>query len=216
MFKNISAVLFDIDGTLLDTSEYIIQAFEHTLAQEGFGEVAQDRNAIIATIGTPLKESYEKLVGDHPDAIERMIAARYKFQNDRLDLVTPFPKVHETLQKLEDAGMRIGACTNRSKNTMLNTLEYTNLRDYFEVIVCPEDTLHHKPHPEPIEKALDELRIPKTRAVIVGDSEVDIASGKNADIGTIRVTYGIHTHHLHNPEPDAFIDSIEALLPLLL
>lgn len=215
MFTNIQAVLFDIDGTLLDTSEYIIRAFEHTLAQAGFDDVAQDREKIKSVIGLPLTECYTILTNCSTEVAERMIQERFAFQKQKLDLVTAFAQVPNVLHAIKQKGLRIGACTNRSNTTVQSTLQHTNIAQYIDVVICPEDTVHHKPHPEPILTALARTDTKAEHAVMVGDSAVDIESGKQAGTKTVRATYGIHTNDLYNPNPDAFIDSIEQLLPLL-
>jgi pyrophosphatase PpaX len=215
MFTNISAVLFDIDGTLLDTSEYIIQAFEHTLTQEGFDDAAQDRRKIQSIIGLPLMECYKTLTTSSDERSKHMASIHHEFQKEKLDLVVPFAGTRKSLETLKKAGLKIAACTTRSNKSMHSTLEHARIMDYFDVIICPEDTANHKPHPEPLLKALQVVDVLPQHAVMVGDSVVDIQAGKNAGTQTVRATYGINTDHLHNPEPDAFIDSIEALLPLL-
>ncbi len=213
MFHSITTLLFDIDGTLLDTSEFIIQAYEHTFKAHGLP--APSRDVIRKSIGKPLTECYQSFVPEQKKDAQVFAETHRQFQLNNLQLSQPFPHTHATLTQLRDAGFKMSACTTRSKTTALDTLRNAGLLEYFEVVLCLEDTSLLKPHPEPLLKALAHMHKKPTDAVMIGDSHVDVVAGKNAGTKTIRALYGVNQEHLHNPEPDASIHDISELVALL-
>ena len=210
--KEITTLLFDIDGTILDTREFILQATEHALFTLKYP--VPKRSVIEKFVGIPFLEYYKKLAGSEKDA-ERLMTAHREFQQSNFHLAKLFPNTSETLRKLKKLGYRLGAATSRSKITSEQTLIDAGIADLFETVISAEDTKYLKPHPEPLLKALKHMKeIPK-KAIMVGDSHLDIEAGKNAGMKTIRATYGFHKDNLHNPEPDFFISDIKELLILL-
>ena len=109
----------------------------------------------------------------------------------------------------------MAAVTSRSKKTSHQTLKDSGIFDFFETVISVEDTENLKPHPEPLLKALADMGELPQRAVMIGDSHLDIEAGKAAGTKTIRVTYGFHKEKLNDPEPDYLIYDIKDLLDLL-
>ncbi len=210
--KNITTLLFDIDGTLLDTSEFILQATEHALKTCGY--LVPDRETISKNVGTPFPEYYFILAGRDADA-DKLIETHRTFQYVNYHLAKLFPNALSTVKVLKEKGYKLAAVTTRSKKTSHQTLKNAGLYDLFDVIISLEDTNEPKPNPAPLLKALEHLNEVSENAVMIGDSHLDIEAGKSAGTKTIRVTYGFHTGNLNNPEPDFFIKDIKDLLELL-
>lgn len=210
--KDITTLLFDVDGTLLDTGEFILQAAEHALSSLGY-EVPE-RSIISSNVGKPFPDFYFNLTGSH-EHTEKLIDNHRGFQYSNYHLAKLFPNVPETLKTLKSKGYKLGAVTTRSKKTAHPTLVNAGIFDLFDVIICGGDTKELKPHPEPLLKALEHLGEVPEKAVMIGDSNLDIQAGKNAGTKTVRVTYGFHKDNLKEPEPDFFIEDISDLLKLL-
>jgi pyrophosphatase PpaX len=210
--NNINTLLFDVDGTILDTGEFIIQATEHALSTLGYA--VPGRSMIASNVGKAFPDFYHSLSGSKKD-IDVLIETHRDFQYKNYDLVAPFPGAVETLKELKRNGYKIAAITTRSKKTAHQTLINAGMYDIFDTIICGEDATELKPNPAPLFRALELMeRIPEN-SVMIGDSHLDIEAGKNAGTKTIRVMYGFHTDNLKNPEPDFYINDIADLLKLL-
>ena len=107
----VKTVLLDVDGTLLDTTEFILQAFEHV--GRTFGIALAGREAITGHVGRALHEIYGEQAPGHP--VDELVEAHRSFQFENLHLSTPYPGAVEALAELRDAGYRLAAITNRSK-----------------------------------------------------------------------------------------------------
>ncbi len=207
--KEITTILLDIDGTVLDTRDFIMEAAEYTLLK--FGHNVPTRSVIAKNVGKKFPDFHFALTGSNKD-VDKFIEVYRNFQIKNYHLSKIFPNCLETLKKLKKKGYKIGAVTSRSKKTSYQTLANSGISDFFDVVISAEDTKELKPDPAPLLKALEFLKEIPERAVMIGDSHFDIEAGKNAGTKTIRATYGFHTDDLHKPEPDFFIDDIKDLL----
>ncbi|MDO8489860.1 MAG: HAD-IA family hydrolase [bacterium] len=207
--KGITTFLFDIDGTVLDTREFILQATEHALATLGYA--IPERSVMKKSVGKPFPEYYFSLTDLNAD-IEALIEAHRAWQLSHFEVSVIFPHALETLQTLKNNGYNIAAVTTRGRATSLQTLVNAGVFDLFDVIISGNDTPELKPSPVPLFKALEHLHETPGNAVMIGDSHLDIEAGKNAGTKTIRATYGFHSDNLHEPEPDFFIGDIKDLL----
>jgi len=210
--KNITTILFDIDGTLLDTREFILQAFEHALRTHEY-EVP-DREEISAQVGKHLEECYIALSGSKK-SLQKLVQAHKNFQDQNFHLSAMFLGVRETLEHLRGKGYKIAAVTTRFKRTAFQTLKDADILDFFDAVIYGDDVAAVKPDPEPLFKALQILNEKPEYTVMIGDSHLDIEAGKNAGTKTIRATYGFHKDQMHEPEPDLFIEDIKDLLKIL-
>jgi pyrophosphatase PpaX len=209
--RTIRAVLFDMDGTLLDTREYIYQSFEHTFQAHGLNHLS--RKDLPKLKGMSLEESYRALVPEHN--VENLRDTHRAFQRENIDLVRPFPNTLMTLMKLRSAGIKMAIVSTRAK-TARESLEHTGLLDWFEVIITGDDTTNFKPHPEGIFKALEKIGAPTTEAMMVGDTDADILAGKNAQTISVGATYGFTPRDvLQTLNPDYLIDDIQEVLELV-
>ena len=207
----IKAVIFDIDGTLLDTTEFIYKAFEHTLKQFGLSSIS--RNEIKPLMGQTLNDCYISLAPQIDTSI--LVESHRKFQENNLSLVIPYRHTAAVLSLLKSKGLKLIAITTRSKRTSLSTLKLTEILDYFDLVLSEEDTLKPKPDPEGIEKVLKIFQIKKVDAIFVGDTESDMLAGKNAGVKTIGATYGFHGKSIEDHNPDFLVDDIKEILPIV-
>lgn len=208
----VKAILFDVDGTLLDTTEYIFQAFEHTMKIHGLTSL--NRKIMATYIGRLLPEIYQEIAPNIEFA--SLFDAHNGFQLQNLHLAKPFPGTLKVLRQIFDSNIKIAAVSTRTKENLLITLEQNGLLKFLEEVVGREDTQKHKPDPEPLFLALDKLGVNPKDAWMVGDAEPDILAGKNAGVKTVGVTYGFGGKDIAKLEPDYLIDNIENLLPVIL
>ncbi len=210
--KDITTLLFDIDGTVLNTDEFIVQATENALRTVGYS--VPDRSVINKTIGIPFPEYYIILSGAS-DKIDALVEAHRNFQYQNYHLVKLFPNSLATLKTLQEKGYKMAAVTSRSNKTSIQTLVDAGIFDLFDKIISFEDAHARKPDPAPLLKALEYFHELPENAVMIGDSDLDIQAGKNAGTKTVRAVYGFHAENLHNPEPDFIIKDIGELLETL-
>jgi pyrophosphatase PpaX len=190
--KKYSAFLFDADGTLIDTTEMIYKCFVHTLTR--FSGPQPGRDEIVSSIGLPLYEQFEKYFGklEKPRADE-IARSHMEYQLSIADqYLRPFPSIAEGLSMLERNHCRLAVVTSRRMDTLTLYLEKTGLLRYFKVLITPESTTRHKPHPAPAFKALELLGCTAKDALFIGDSSYDIECGSEAGIDTAFVQWS-HT-----------------------
>ncbi|MGE6630169.1 pyrophosphatase PpaX [Bacillus sp. NPDC077027] len=208
----INTVLFDLDGTLINTNELIIASFLHTLDHYVPGRYA--REDVLDFIGPSLFDTFSAI---HPDQTEEMITMYRAFNHDHHDaLVTEYETVIDTLGILQDKGFKLGIVTTKIRDTVLMGLKLTGLEPYFEVIVTLDDVEHEKPHPEPVLLALSKLGSDPQEAIMVGDNYHDILSGKAAGTKTAGVSWSIKGEEaLLQHKPDFMLKQMSDLLKIV-
>jgi pyrophosphatase PpaX len=206
------AILFDVDGTLLDTTEFIFQAFEYTLSKYGYP--AKSRDLFAGLVGKPLDYNYSVLA---PDSDIGLLSKTHReFQLDHVGLAKTYPGTKKTLETIYNDDLRMAAVTTRARASTIETLKSCDILDYFDYVVALEDVVKAKPDPEPVFKALRYLGIQPRHALMAGDSDADIYAGKNAGTKTAGATYGFHGMKIAESNPDYLIDSIGEILPLII
>ncbi len=209
---NIRTILFDLDGTLIDTNELIIASFTHTLGK--YAKQPYAREEILEFIGPPLKDSFMKI---DPARVEEMIATYRKHNLENHDsYVTAYPTVVETLTHLHEAGYQLGIVTTKVKSTAMKGMKWTGMDHLFETVIGLEDVTHAKPHPEPILKALQELDAKASETLMVGDNYHDIEAGHNAGTRTAGVAWTIKGREfLQSYNPDYMLEKMSDLRDIL-
>jgi pyrophosphatase PpaX len=207
-------VLFDLDGTLIDSGGMIIASMKHAARSVLGLEVPEE--ALTAAIGGPGLVSQMQALD--PDKVDELVAA-YRAHNDPLhDDLEAFWEVVEVLPRLRADGRRLGIVTAKRGATVRLAFErLPGLESNFDVVVSADDTERHKPDPEPILVALERLGARPTAAAYVGDSPYDVRAAKAAGVFSVAVAWGgIHADDvLRREEPDAFVEHAEELLALL-
>ncbi len=212
MSNEIQAILFDIDGTLLDTTEFIFQAYEHTL--QLYNLPVFPREKLSNVMGQSLESIYQRLAPQYTP--ELLCEVHRTFQEAHLDLSFPFEGVEEILRTLHKNKIKMAAITTRSRRTSAKTLEGAGIAHYFDVIISGEDVKKIKPDPEPLLLALRKLHVKPQNAVMIGDTDADILAGKNAGTHTIGVTYGFQGEKITQSNPDYVVRDLDGLQHILL
>lgn len=208
----INTILFDLDGTLINTNDLILASFEHTLEQFYPGQYS--KQDIVSFIGEPLEETFQKV----DDArVEELITAYRAHNHEHHDLlVKEYDGVFETIQSLHEQGYKLGIVTTKIRFTAEKGLKLTNLDRYFDCVVTIDDVQKAKPDAEPIYKALQTLGTSPESTMMVGDSQYDIMAGKNAGTKTAGVGWTIKgKDFLASYEPDVMLEKMPDLLDAL-
>lgn len=194
------AVLFDLDGTLIDSIGLLLASVKHTFAgREGRAPTEEEW---IAGIGTPLAEQLSPFVESDEDA-EALVARYRAYQRQHHDRLTPpYEGVLDTLEQLYSWGHPMGVVTSKSNEMMERGLRHTGMDVYMKTMIGCDSCALHKPDPFPVQMALNELGYEAHETVFVGDSPHDIASGNGAGVTTIAALWGPFTKSqlaLYNP-----------------
>ena len=207
-------VLFDLDGTLIDSGPIIIASMRH--ASVTVLGIEPDEARVRAAIGGPgLVAQMRDL---DPDRVDELVAA-YRAHNEPLhDELGAFPEVLDLLPVLRQQGRRLGIVTAKRRATVrLAFARFPVLEELTVVLVAADDTERHKPHPDPILAALDRLGAVPAEAAYVGDSPFDVAAANAAGVLSVAVGWGgIHgAAALLAERPDAFVETAAELLDAL-
>lgn len=204
-------ILFDLDGTLLDTTGLIIQSFQHTVKAHYNKEA--DLDIVRDYFGKPLRAAMEIL---GPDKVDELIQT-YREYNilHHDDLARSFAGVAEVIQKLYNHGLLMAIVTSKTQAMAIRGLKLFAMDKYFPVIIGCEQSTSHKPDPEPVQVALAGLGLAAGDCLMVGDSPADLASGKAAGVKTAAVRWTVLPMGcLLAENPDHVLDTLADLLPL--
>lgn len=215
--SKIDTVLFDFDGTIMDTNNVILMSWQHTFRTLVNRE--EDQSKLTATFGEPLEYTLERFFPDIP-VVESIEVYRSYQRKNFIDLITLFPGMKELVMKCKARGYKAGLVTSRLKRTAMEGLEKFDLTKYFDVIITPEDTDKHKPDPEPVNIALERLGSKPENAVMLGDTLFDIQCSHNAGIVAILVSWslalaGKTKEDLGEDAPEYIIDTPEELFEII-
>ncbi|ASS90271.1 MULTISPECIES: pyrophosphatase PpaX [Aeribacillus] len=210
---NIDTVLFDLDGTLINTNELIIESFLHTLNYYYPGKY--QREDILPFIGPPLIDTFQRI---NPEKAEEMVRRYREFNHAQHDLlVKEYDHVHETVRALKEKGLKLGIVTTKIRDTVMMGLKLTEMDSFFDAIITLDDVQHAKPHPEPVLSALKLLGSEPSNALMVGDNLHDIEAGKNAGTLTAGVAWSIKgREYIESLKPDFVLDKMSDLLDIVM
>ena len=207
-------VLFDLDGTLIDSGPIILASMQHSVRTVLGREIPPEELGL--TIGG--QGIVAQMQAIDADRADELVDA-YKEHNDGLhETLQAFDELLELLPRLKAEGRRLGIVTAKRHRTVGLALErFPALRDEFDIVVAHEDTDRHKPDPDPVLLAIERLDGTPAEAVYVGDSPFDIRAAKAAGAYAVAVGWGgIHPDdRLLAEEPDAFVRSATELLGVL-
>lgn len=208
----INTLLFDLDGTLINTNELIIESFLHTL--HSYYPDQYKREDVLPFIGPTLYDTFSSI---NPEKVEEMVKVYRKFNHEQHDvLVTEYETVFETVKTLKEKGFKLGIVTTKIRDTVTMGLALTKLDQFFDVVVTLDDVVNAKPHPEPVLKALEQLGSKPEEAIMVGDNHHDVEAGKNAGTKTAGVSWSIKGRdYISSHNPDYLLERMSDLLPIV-
>jgi HAD superfamily hydrolase (TIGR01509 family) len=201
----IRAVLFDLDGTLIDSTDAIVDSYFHTF--DTVGVARPERQFIIDTIGHPLRKQFGMMT-DH-DVEECIRVYRAHYTAHACEKTSLLPGAAECLAAFQNRKLRQGFATSKKREAAEMLLAHLNVLEYMEVRVGPGDVSQPKPHPESLEKAMAELGVGPEETVFIGDMHFDILAGQAAGVTTYAVATGYASRSsLEALQPDGVFDTL--------
>jgi pyrophosphatase PpaX len=205
-------VLFDFDGTVVDSGRMILASFRHAT------KTVLDRDLsdaeLLAAVGTPLREQMRLFDAERVDELVEV----YRAHNEPLhEALEACDGMLDVLRRLKGQGRKLGVVTAKRGSTLDLAFAVLPLRAYFDAVVSAEEVERHKPAPDPILLALERLGARPEEAAYVGDSPFDVVAARAAGVFAVAVTWGgIHSEDaLRAEEPDAVVSTTEELLDAL-
>ncbi|MNJ33358.1 Pyrophosphatase PpaX [compost metagenome] len=208
----IDTVLFDLDGTIVDTNELIIASFQHVLDKH---KQPRTREQIIPYMGMTLEQQFQAFSG-WQDVAELVTDYRSYNTIHHDTMVKGFPHVDEVISALKDKGIKLGIVTTKIRPSTMRVLELFGLLKYMDAIVTVQDVTHPKPHPEPVLKAIEQLNADPKRTIMVGDSPADIKSAQAAGALSAAVAWSLKgAEELKKYNPDYILEDMLDLYGIL-
>jgi pyrophosphatase PpaX len=206
-------VLFDLDGTLVDSGAIILASFKHAARTVLARDVEEEQIAALVG-GSNLHDQMRVLSPAHVDELVRVYREHNRPLHDELEA---FDGVEELMQTLSEQGRKLGIVTAKGRQTVDLAFAVLSLERYFDAVVTADMTDRHKPDPAPVLKALELLETEPGDAAFVGDSPYDIVAGKAAGVFTVAVSWGkIHPEErLLEAGADVLVHSPKELLDVL-
>jgi pyrophosphatase PpaX len=210
----LQTALFDLDGTLIDSVRLILDSYHHTLEQHGLP--ARSDEDWLKGVGTPLQVQFADW-REHPEKLEAMIATYREYNLKHHDrMVTIYPGVIDAVREIKATGIQTGLVTSKNRQGALRGLKLVGLEALMDVLVCADEVANPKPHPEPVEKAVELLGADPATTVYVGDSIHDMNSGRAAGVRTAAALWGpFGREYLERANPDYWLKKPQDLVLLL-
>jgi pyrophosphatase PpaX len=206
------AVVFDLDGTLVDSVELITVSFQHAI-REVLGREAS-REEAVAHVGTPLREQMIKISPEHADDLVAVYREFNHREHDRM--LKLYDGILDLLNHLTRAGVKLGLVTSKSRATTQMAFDLTGIDVYFDATVCCDEAPGNKPSAEPILFCLAGLGVAPEDAAYVGDSPADVQAAHAAGVTAVAVSWGMFdSQTLAAEKPAALVHTIPELVEIL-
>jgi len=212
--NSIKLIIFDLDGTLVDSTKDITNAVNFILRKIGLEEKSVQE--ITSYIGTGVKDLLRKSLGDKHSLFFKRAFSIFEdyFSKHSTDYSVLYPNVKEVLEHFKNKKKVI--VSNRNRAFAVLSLRILGIYGYFEDVLGGDDVRCAKPDSYPLDKTIDKFKVDKSKAIIVGDMDLDVLAGKNAGILTCAVTYGLgKKEDLVKTKPDYIIDDIVKLKSII-
>lgn len=206
----VKAVLFDLDGTILDTNELIIESFTYTF--EKLNRDIPTRNDIILFFGEPLNKTMGRFFENVDEAISIYRGYNLAHHDERIIL---YKNTEQMLKTLKNMGIEMYIVTSKNMSTAERGLKYFGINEYFKGIVASDTVKNHKPHPEPVLKACKSLNVNPSEAIMVGDSIYDIISGREAGSKTCGVLYSFMKDSILKEKADYYVEDLMEIIDIV-
>ena len=207
-------ILFDLDGTLIDSPPWILKSFQKTFNQF-LPSVKLDEQTLTNFLGQTLWQTFNAYTNDIK-LVDEMIAYYRKTSDDLISKhLKAYPNAKKTIRYLKSKGCHIGVVTSKLNDVAERHLKLCDLFDDIDVLIGYDDVSHHKPHPDSIYKAIAYFKSSKEQTIYIGDHENDIKAANNAGILSCAVTYSIRLKEMLVEQPTYVIDEIKNLEDLV-
>ncbi len=209
-------VIFDWDGTLMNSEARIVAAIQHAAEDVGLPVLSDEESKQI--IGLSLEYAILGLYPDaSPEQVEKMASAYSKhFLEDSDVLMQPFEGAEDLLKALKASGAKVAIATGKSRRGLNQVLAEVGFESYFDITRTPVEAAS-KPDPLMLQQILEELKVPVDKAVMIGDTEFDLLMAQKIGMDSIAMTHGVHTlERLKQFHPVVYADDLQQLKDWLL
>ncbi|MAE76350.1 MAG: HAD family hydrolase [Planctomycetes bacterium] len=190
--RSLAAILFDLDGTLIDSIELILRSYEHTL--EAHGKEAVERGRLVTSLGIPLSTHLSEFSADAAE-VEAMVITYRAFNHAHHDeLVEPYPGVAQALEALTARAVPLAIVTSKGSEMAWRGLRLCGIAEHFDVLVGFDDVDRHKPDPMPVLVGCERLGLEASSCAYVGDSVHDMAAACAAGARAVGAGWGPFDH----------------------
>lgn len=205
-------LIFDLDGTLIDSRLDLANAVNATRAHMGKEALSNER--VYSYVGNGAPVLVRRAMGEQAteDELEEALEFFLEYYREHdLDFTTLYPGVKESLERLRQAGKRMAVLTNKPVNMSLKIVNGLGVVDYFLQVYGGNSFDFKKPNPVGIEALMRQTGIGRDRTLMIGDSSVDVQTARNAGVPCCGVTYGFQPETLADPAPELVVDRMEDL-----
>ena len=210
-------LIFDLDGTLIDSKLDLAQSVNATRAHMGMGSL--DISLISTYVGNGAPVLIRRALGTEASEGEIQEALEFfleYYREHSLDQTRLYPGVHQALNRLSAAGKHLAVLTNKPVAMSRTIVQGLGIASYLFRVYGGNSFDFKKPHPVGVESLMQEAGIERASTLMVGDSSVDVQTARNAGVQACGVTYGFAPETLHDPAPDLLVKSMEELADWLL
>ena len=203
-------ILFDLDGTLIQTTEIILDTFVLTF-EKFFPSIKLSETELTNMLGHTLFTTFE-FYTDSKETVDQMVAYYREQSNLKIEEgLKAYPGAAETMKYLKNKGCTVGVVTSKMRKVATYHLELTGLNRYVDGLIGYEDTEKHKPNPDPVLKALELFNAKKESTVYIGDHENDMTAAKKAGVSACAVSYSHRLKEMLMVQPEFVIDELSNL-----
>ena len=217
MTRRFDLAVFDLDGTLIDSKLDLVHAVNAMLAH--MGRTALAETAIASYIGNGAPVLMRRALGEEASEVEVAIALDYfirYYHDHRVEHTRLYEGTAESLRELHEAGVQLAVLTNKPVRISELILADLGIREFFFQTYGGNSFPEKKPHPMGLEKLLQQSGVSRERALMIGDSHIDIRTARNASVFALGVTFGFQPGTFAAEPPDALIDSMAELPAVVL
>jgi len=209
----IKGILFDFDGTLVNTNPLILRTFRETFANLLPQRQLSDQE-ILDCIGPTLHQTGLKYLPQDPELFVKEYRRLNLIYHD--DMIAEYPGITEMLNSLQNLGLRLAIVSSKKRDIVQRGLDVMGLAPYFELMVASDDVENPKPHPEPIERARGALGLQPDEVMMVGDNSHDIQAAQNAGVASVAVGWAFRgPEYLSQFAPDYLIHDPDELVGIV-
>lgn len=209
MNKPFELLVFDWDGTLMDSEAHIVASLKRAIGDVELPELPHTEMSNV--IGLGLAEAIERLFPGIEAGLRERIADRYRYHFLADDPCEPFDGAEEVLRALSQQGYLMAVATGKGRRGLDQVLDNSGFRPLFDITRCSDET-RSKPHPQMLQEIMVVLDVEPSRTLMIGDTEYDLQMANNAGVVPLAVSYGVHAvERLHQHKPRGCLDSIREL-----
>ena len=207
----IEAVMFDMDGTLLDSWEALLGAYHDATTEVLGAPTPVERAEVDELIQLSARDAFPRLAGGDPELAKRIQVAFGESYRSRSEQIALYDGVAETLHMLRDQGLKLGIATSKSRVRLDRDLEQTGIAELLDATICGDEVPAAKPDPSPIHAIMELLGVEPAAALYVGDGANDVMAAQRAGVEAVGAGYGFHPQACRAAGPEHWIDDPLAL-----